>query len=119
MGVLPVLVGRRFAQKPTDRRMRTTWMRPGGPSWISRIFPTELFCPWAAYARASSSGDRCRRRRESAEQLGGARFGCPLLDLGTPLGQQLLDIAVGQPEAEVPADRTTDPSHLGCCPAAQ
>jgi hypothetical protein len=32
-------------QNPTDWRMRTTWMRPGSSWWISRIFPTELFCP--------------------------------------------------------------------------
>jgi hypothetical protein len=33
------------SQNPTDCRMRTMWMRPGNSWWISRIFPTELFCP--------------------------------------------------------------------------
>src|SRR4051794_25968480 len=33
------------SQNPTGCRMRTTWMRPGISWWISRIFPTKLFCP--------------------------------------------------------------------------
>jgi len=35
----------RHPQYPTTCRMRTTWMRPGSSWWISRILPTELFCP--------------------------------------------------------------------------
>jgi hypothetical protein len=32
-------------------------------------------------------------------------------DLDTPFGEQLLDVTVGQPEAQVPADRQND--HVG------
>ena len=32
-------------QNPTTARMRTTWMRPGSSSWISRILPMRLFAP--------------------------------------------------------------------------
>ena len=39
------LIGPAPPQKPTDCRMRVTWMRPGSSWWISRIFPMELFCP--------------------------------------------------------------------------
>jgi len=35
-------------QNPTTCRIRTTWMRPGSSWWISRTFPTRLFCPYAA-----------------------------------------------------------------------
>jgi hypothetical protein len=31
-----------------------------------------------------------------------------VVDLDTALGEQLLDVAVGQPEAQVPADRDDD-----------
>jgi hypothetical protein len=47
------------SQNPTGWRMRTTWIRPGNSWWISRIFPTELFWPYAAMARASSSLRLC------------------------------------------------------------
>ena len=46
------VAGRKFSgiaapdpQKPTGCRTRKTWILPGASCWISRVFPTWLFCP--------------------------------------------------------------------------